>query len=132
PSVGTIVSSTGGDMRIARWSSSRRVVFDRPRSTRFVLPFSIAILIFVGISLPGCRSKKANEEGTPSAQAPADSIELLFTYGSEKEKWIAEVTNQFNREDHRAQGGKRIFVRAVPMGSGELIDEVLNGTRQPH
>ena len=64
--------------------------------------------------------------------APPDSIELLFTYGSEKERWINEVTDKFNREDHRAQGGKRIFVRAIPMGSGECIDEALNGGRQPH
>src|SRR5262249_1287859 len=29
-------------------------------------------------------------------------------------------------------GGKRIFVHAIPMGSGEAIDEVLDGRRQPH
>ena len=68
----------------------------------------------------------------PRHLAPPDSIELVFTYGSEKERWIDEVTDKFNREDHRAPGGKRILVRAIPMGSGECIDEVLNGARQPH
>src|SRR5262249_60978101 len=57
--------------------------------------------------------------------------ELTFTYGSEKEKWITEVTNAFNRGDHRTASGKRIFVRAYPMGSGEAIDDVLEGRGKP-
>jgi Ca-activated chloride channel family protein len=63
---------------------------------------------------------------------PKNALELVFTYGSEKERWITEVTDQFNREGRRTASGKPIFVRAVAMGSGELIDEVLSGRRQPH
>jgi Ca-activated chloride channel homolog len=50
---------------------------------------------------------------------------LTFTYGSEKEKWINELTDEFNRGDHRSSAQRRIYVRAIPMGSGEAIDEVL-------
>jgi len=86
----------------------------------------LGIVVFLG----ACRSKHTEEVG--QQQAPKDSLELILTYGSEKEKWITEVTEQFNREDHRTSAGKRIYVRAFPMGSGELIDEVLSGRRQAH
>ena len=62
---------------------------------------------------------------------PSDALQLIFTYGSEKEKWINEVTDAFNRGEHRTSGGKRIFVNAYAVGSGEAIDEVMEGRRQP-
>src|SRR5262249_18523224 len=77
-----------------------------------------------------CKSKTSTDS-EPGASS-ADRLELTFTYGSEKEKWINEVTNEFNRGDHRTASGKRIYVRTYPMGSGEAIDEVLEGRRQPH
>jgi Ca-activated chloride channel family protein len=43
-----------------------------------------------------------------------------------------EVTQNFNRTDHRTSSGKQIFVRAFPMDSCEAIDEVMEGRRQPH
>src|SRR5215471_21040663 len=121
-------------MQIPRWISSRRVApipSRLPGSNSVILTF-VVILSFLFV--PACKAKQQTPEGKDrsAAQAPPDSIELLFVYGSEKERWINEVTDKFNREDHRASGGKRIFVRAIPLGSGECIDEVLNGERQPH
>jgi Ca-activated chloride channel homolog len=46
-------------------------------------------------------------------------LELVFPYGSEKEKWINDVTAAFNRSGAKTKSGKTIFVRALPMGSGE-------------
>jgi len=88
-------------------------------------------LLFLGL-LPACKSKPAQSSESEQQVAPPDSLELVFSYGSEKEKWINEVTAEFNRGGHRSSGGKRIFVRAIPMGSGEAIDEVLEGRSQPH
>jgi Ca-activated chloride channel family protein len=90
---------------------------------------ALAILVFL-LLLPACKSKTSSESG--SGVPSSDKLELTFTYGSEKEKWIAEVTDAFNRDNHRTSAGKRIFVRAIPMGSGEAIDEVMEGRRQPH
>src|SRR5271157_385718 len=124
-------------MRIPLWIASRRVAAALRRLSRFGI-FAFAILACLVVSTAvlttGCKSKKQSSvaEGGTATPAPPGSIELVFTYGSEKERWINEVTDKFNREDHRAQGGKRIFVRAIPMGSGECIDEVLNGARKPH
>jgi Ca-activated chloride channel family protein len=88
----------------------------------------IASAVFLLTVLSGCKSKT---QPPGEAVAPPDALQLTFTYGSEKEKWINEVTDAFNRGDHRSSGGRRIFVRAFPMGSGEAIDEVLEGRRQP-
>jgi Ca-activated chloride channel family protein len=90
-----------------------------------IVIFVIALFLF-----SGCESKRA-----PDTTAPAISsnrLELMFAYGSEKEKWITDVTDAFNLSDHRTSQGERIYVRAIPMGSGEAINETLDGRRQPH
>jgi Ca-activated chloride channel homolog len=95
----------------------------------------LAILIFpcLCLSLSGCkRQASSTRENTSSEQAPPGSLELVFPYGSEKEKWINDVTRQFNRSNAKTQSGKTIFVRALPMGSGETIDNILSGRLQAH
>jgi Ca-activated chloride channel family protein len=90
---------------------------------------STLLIFLVLLILPGCKAKTPSQ--TESGPVSGNSLELTFTYGSEKEKWINEVTAEFNRGDHRTSSGKRIYVRATPMGSGEAIDEVMEGRRQP-
>src|SRR5262249_11395813 len=63
---------------------------------------------------------------------PSGSLELVFTYGSEKENWIRDVTDAFNRAGNKTSSGQRIFVRATPMGSGESIDDILSGNTKAH
>ena len=78
----------------------------------------------------GCQTRPPSSKETPAA--PRGALELVFPYGSEKEKWINEVTGAFNRSGAKTQSGKTIFVRAVPMGSGESIDNILSGRMQAH
>jgi Ca-activated chloride channel family protein len=80
----------------------------------------------------GCRQSNPEQSGPAAGTAPAGSLELVFPYGSEKEKWIADVTDSFNRSGRKTAGGTRIFVSAKPMGSGESIDEVLSGRMRAH
>ena len=75
------------------------------------------------------RTPALTPSATPQNLPPA--IELTLTYGSEKKAWINDVTAAFNADRSRLLNGKRITVTALPMGSGELVDEVLTGTRQP-
>jgi Ca-activated chloride channel family protein len=63
---------------------------------------------------------------------PAKTLQLLFTYGSEKEAWVKAATEQFHRGQPKTAGGKLIRVEAVPKGSGECIDELITGTTQAH
>src|SRR5215510_1703673 len=91
-------------------------------------------LVLIGIALltsGGCKKSQQQSDGE-EPRVPANPLELVFTYGSEKEKWITEVTNAFNRQGVKTSSGKQIFVKAIPMGSGECIDEILNGTRRTH
>jgi Ca-activated chloride channel family protein len=80
---------------------------------------------------PGCKKQTPSVTEAPLA-APRGSLELVFPYGSEKEKWIKDVTDAFNRSSAKTQNGKTIFVRALPMGSGETIDNILSGRLQAH
>ena len=113
-------------MRPKRWRSLRCA------PSRSCALLALLVLLTPCLSIVSCKKKGQSERQNEPARGPQDALELVFTYGSEKEKWISEVTDQFNREGHRTASGKPIFVRAVPLGSGELIDEVLNGRRQPH
>jgi Ca-activated chloride channel family protein len=79
----------------------------------------------------GCKNQNLPSSEGPAA-TPRNGIELLFPYGSEKEKWINDVTAAFNRSNTKTQSGKTIFVRAVPLGSGETIDNILSGRMQAH
>jgi Ca-activated chloride channel family protein len=88
--------------------------------------------LLVWVTLTGCPSRESAVSPTvvhgPSHRAD-QTVELTFTYGSEKEEWIKSVTAAFNREDHKTAAGKFIYVNAIPMGSGDLIDELVQGTR---
>jgi len=77
-------------------------------------------------------SSSSDSSSSPAESNPAGKVALTFTYSSEKEDWIKQVTADFNRQDKRIAGGKSIAVDAIAMGSGDCIDEILNGTRKPH
>jgi len=87
------------------------------------------VVLSLGACQVGERSSSSDSSSAPSHPA-AETVNLTFTYGSEKEEWIKNVTEAFNREDHKTAAGKFVHVDAFPMGSGELIDELLNGGRQ--
>lgn len=61
-----------------------------------------------------------------------DQIDIVFTYGSEKENWIKEVTGTFNYGNFKTPAGKVVQITAIPMGSGEAMRELLENKRQAH
>jgi Ca-activated chloride channel homolog len=94
----------------------------------------VSVLLLLTALLPlqlGCRSKTGTApQSGPQQQTSKDQIQLLFSYGSEKQKWIEDVTAAFNQSGTRTAGGKQILVKAIPKGSGECIDDVLSGAEQ--
>lgn len=96
----------------------------------FLLGRAFFLLSFISLAI-GCKNQPSSSKETPLA-APRGSLELVFPYGSEKEKWINEVTAAFNQSRRKTQGGRVIFVRALPMGSGESVDNILSGRMQAH
>src|SRR5262245_34296083 len=78
---------------------------------------------------------RGQEQGAADAAAtpdPAHTVQLLFAYGSEKQDWVEAVTQSFNEGGFHTASGKAIRVEPLAQGSGELIDDVLSGARQPH
>jgi Ca-activated chloride channel family protein len=65
------------------------------------------------------------------ADAPDGPVELLFLYGSEKKDWINDVTKAFHASNPTVDGHP-IRVIAEAKGSGDTIDELLEGGRKAH
>lgn len=89
-------------------------------------------LLALALLLACNRDPEAPENVSAPDLDPGKTVKLLFTYGSEKEEWIDDVTTQFNRSGVKTPGGKVIHVEAVAQGSGEAIDDLLSGARQAH
>jgi Ca-activated chloride channel family protein len=70
--------------------------------------------------------------GLPASGRRADVVKLVFIYGSEKQEWVKDVTGAFNAAQFKTPGGKVIEVEATPLGSGESIDDILEGRRAAH
>lgn len=51
-------------------------------------------------------------------------------YGSEKQNWIDDVVGAFNSGNYTACDGP-ITVKAIPVGSGQSMQQILDGTIQP-
>ena len=93
---------------------------------RAVRLLAIALPTLLACALLSCKKKAAPSETSSSAPTP-DEIRLLFSYGSEKQKWIEDVNAAFNQSGAKTSGGKRITVTAIPKGSGECIDDLISG-----
>ena len=63
-------------------------------------------------------SPTANAPGATPEASNGERVELLFTYGSEKEEWVKAVTEEFHRGQPKIASGKPIHVTAAPKGSG--------------
>jgi Ca-activated chloride channel family protein len=101
-------------------------------SIRLRIPPAACAVICVALGalfLGGCKPKQPPP--TMARQEQAKPLEITFAYGSEKERWIDDVTEAFNQGNFSTAGGSRIVVKAVPMASGEAMDEILSGRRQP-
>src|ERR1700756_5510220 len=93
---------------------------------RAVRLLAIALLPLLLCGLISCKKSSAPSENFSAAPAP-DEIRLLFSYGSEKQKWIEDVTPAFNQSGAKTANGKRIAVQAIPKGSGECIVDLISG-----
>jgi Ca-activated chloride channel homolog len=77
--------------------------------------------------LVGCEKVESTDEKNPVAK---DAVRLLFTYSSEKEDWVKEVTATFNQGGYKTKAGKQIYVDAIAEGSGECIDKIINDSQK--
>lgn len=92
----------------------------------FVRWLFVGVAVCIVAMVAGC--EKSPRTPTENSPPPKNSLVLTFTYGSEKEEWVKAVTATFNRSGAKTTDGKLIQVNAVPLGSGECIDSLLNET----
>jgi Ca-activated chloride channel family protein len=92
----------------------------------------LLVLAAVGCSRTGRQpaALAGGQEG--KAEADPNVVELTFTYGSEKKSWIDDVTREFNAAGKKLPDGRTVRVKAIPLGSGECVEEILEGRRQTH
>ncbi|WP_353572070.1 VWA domain-containing protein [Candidatus Albibeggiatoa sp. nov. BB20] len=65
--------------------------------------------------------------------AKTETIELELVYSSEKQAWFNEVIPAFNQAKLGDEKKKIIVqINAKPMGSGEMMQMLVDGTHQPH
>ncbi len=95
-------------------------------------PLLAGMLVFAfAAALVGSPGGEASaREGPGDKKKDPNVVEIVFTYGSEKKEWINDVTKAFNADPGQQVDGKRIKVLAVPLGSGESVEELLEG-REP-
>ncbi|WP_052889940.1 substrate-binding and vWA domain-containing protein [Thermogemmatispora carboxidivorans] len=60
----------------------------------------------------------------------SDPVTLTLYYGSEKEAWMSDVIADFNNHHYAGCDGL-ITVNAIPIGSGDSLQQILNGSIRP-
>ena len=107
------------------------------RNSRICYVLCLLLLLLAACSTttnPNTPNKQASQTSSNQAiQCSAHSsnpVMLTMYYGSEKEAWINDVVADFNSRNITACDG-RITVKATPIGSGQSMQEILNGTIQP-
>jgi len=97
-----------------------------------LLVVSLTSLFLLGGCGKKAKTHSDTAEKTKTPKETADRLVITFTYGSEKKHWIEAATKTFNSQNHKASDGRTIHVHHIPMGSGECIREVAQGTRKVH
>ncbi len=79
-------------------------------------------LLLLAVWLSGCGAIQ-------SLILPPMKVQIL--YGSEKKEWLDPLVAQYNAEKHQAASGAVIEIEAIPMGSIEAVQGIIDGTFQP-
>src|SRR5579859_2262380 len=89
-------------------------------------------LILAACSSGGNNATSNTDNGLTNTPAPPpNAVTISMLYGSEKQAWVDDVTAQFNNEQHKLPSGQVIFVQTTPIGSGDSMNAILNGSNKP-
>jgi Ca-activated chloride channel homolog len=123
---------------------------DYPKKPRTSLTLCVTWCMLLTVVLSACAgfggsnqnpsNPTGNQQVKPVQTPPGPSIQctshssnpvtITMYYGSEKQAWISDVVADFNSHNYAACDGP-ITVKATPIGSGQSMQEILNGTIQP-
>ena len=95
------------------------------RMIRWLWPVPLLIL------LDGCGPQDETKRDV-IPRGKAGIIDVIFTYGSEKEDWVEAVTADFNQRAVKDGAGKVIRVTSLRRDSSDCLDELMAGTTKAH
>src|SRR5687767_3259376 len=72
-------------------------------------------------------SEDSSPKGSAGTKAPSGAVVVSFAYSPEKEKLLAPLIDEFNESGAEA-GGKRVFVEAQIVSSGDAQAKLAKGT----
>jgi Ca-activated chloride channel homolog len=92
----------------------------------------VIALAVAAIAVAFVTSRDSDEEpaSRSAGQPPAGALRISFLYSPEKEELLAPLIERFNQSGARA-GGKRVFIDAKVVASGEVQSEIAAGKLQP-
>ncbi len=105
-------------------------------SPGFVLRTCSLILLLTILAACNDQQPPAASKTPPPGPAPTcaahstNPVTLSVYYGSEKQAWMQDVVATFNSQHYAACDGP-ITVNATPIGSGESMQDILDGSIQP-
>lgn len=92
--------------------------------------------LLVLLAAAACNKKSEEERpagGSAGRAKPAAGkpVAISILYGSEKKTWLEQELKTFNAAGPRTQAGRPIVAAGKPMGSGEAMTAILDGTERP-
>ena len=106
------------------------------REPGFVLRTCSLILLLTILAACNSQQQPTVSKTPPPGSAPTctshtnNPVTLSAYYGSEKQEWMQNVVADFNSQHYAACDGP-ITVNATPIGSGESMQDILDGSIQP-
>lgn len=95
----------------------------------------MALLLVTGCKQrqdPADRKPDPRTEVAPVPPRPAEPpIALSILYGSEKKTWLEQQLAAFNASKPTTKAGRPIVAAGKPIGSGEAMTAILDGTEKP-
>jgi Ca-activated chloride channel family protein len=95
---------------------------------------SLTCVCLAAALMAGC-AKKREERPEPTQptqpQATKPPVAISILYGSEKKQWLEEQLSLFNASATHTSDGRAITATGKPMGSGEAMGRIVDGTERP-
>jgi Ca-activated chloride channel family protein len=99
------------------------------KSQLVLLAIAVAAVALIAVLGSGGGGDDNGSNGSTSApdKAPAGATTVSFAYSPEKEKLLLPLVNKFNASDDAQAAGKRVFVMAQNVSSGDAQTRIANG-----
>jgi len=98
--------------------------------------FVLTCIVSLSLGCDSCDKNKDNgvtiASASASAGVPANAVTITIAYGSEKKSWFEDQSKKFTASGAKTTTGRPIVINLKPMGSGETITGIKDGSVKPH